>query len=94
MSASVTKTSITQALYEAMHQACCQSTPCKVGSVALGVLLIGIATIMYAPTHASASYATFGCGGAVILTAALVSIIDCTGAIRIPEKKSLHMSLS
>ena len=87
MSASIGKTSIRQVLYEAMQQVCCQSTPCKVGSIALGVLLIGVATFMYcSQINAIATYTTFGFSGAAILIAAFTILVEYTGATKIPTR--------
>ncbi len=87
MSDPVTKTTVRQVLFEAAEQVCCQSTPCKVGSIALGVLLSGVATVMYCShINSIATFTTFGCSGAVILIAVLATLVDYTRVTKIPPK--------
>lgn len=65
-------------------------SPCKVGIVVLGLLLIGIATFMYySHVNATATYSTFSSGGALTLAGALVILIDALrGAGMVTVKSS------
>ena len=73
----ITKTPLSSILYEAMLQVCYKSTPCKVGAIALGVLLTGVATYMYcSQINAFATYTTFACSGVITLITILLTLID------------------
>lgn len=87
MSSRIAESPVGQVLSETAQQVCCQSTPCKVGSIALGVLLIGVASVMFfSQINVIVTYTTVGCGGALILGSALISLIDLIRANTLLEK--------